>query len=190
MRISIRLYRNKDLDIMNFLYNPSKGRFDTSLVRDILKDYTNGRFEPYPVISIEDPNSFPETKLLSVTIRDEDEDIINILKSIQKGMGNIFIKCLIRKYSDISSLQIFRTGIFITKYEPVKNLEKIKEKTKAKKNNSEMELSIEKNQNIEILNSEKIKSSESVDLKELEENFNGDNEDDFWDDLNKMMQIF
>lgn len=185
MRISIRLYRNKDLDIMNFLYNPSKGRFETSLVRDILKDYTNGRFEPYPVSSIEDPNIFPESKLLSVTIKDKDEDIIGVLKSVHKGMGNVFIKCLIRKYSDITSLQIFRTGTLLVKYEPTILSKEQKTIITNKKDfiNSASE-------NLNSKTETEIVSEGIVSIDELEKNFNGDNEEDFWNDLNKMMQIF
>lgn len=118
MKISLRLYRDKEPDIMDFLYMPDKGKFNTSLIRDILRSYAAGSHTIYHVQHHSDPAVFPEMKLLTICIDDKDLDIISLIKTIPKnpkGMISLFIKTLIRKYTGTDLLEIFLLGNFPVK---------------------------------------------------------------------------
>lgn len=107
MRISIRLYRKEDADIMRFLYAPEKKtKFDTYLVKEILMDYVSGSHRIYPVRFQGSADNFPQSKLLTLTIEDNGK-IAETLHCVKDGATNIFIKSLIRKYTGMDSLSMF-----------------------------------------------------------------------------------
>lgn len=99
MKVTMRLYRQHDLDLI-YIYKQRKDLGFSKTLKNILNNYQFGYEKRLPTVNIEEikPENFPhESVQLHLYLSEEkDANAIAVLKSIKRGYRNSFLKNLLR----------------------------------------------------------------------------------------------